>query len=387
MVNHPQITLTLFTHKNNSIVQLKFPYNQEIIDRIKKVTPAKWNNQMKCWYINKSEFILHHFFDSFKDLAYIDYSALKNTGGEPQLSKSQHAPKYKFRKQLKVPEGYLEKLEQKRYSSSTIKSYVAYFKDFMHYFPNRELDSIEKDEINTYILHLIRQHKISESQQNQRINAIKFYYEKVLGLNREFYDIERPRKKYVLPKVLSESEIVKIIEAIENIKHKAIIATIYSAGLRRSELINLRKQDVDFDKNIIFIRGAKGKKDRISILSETNALLLKQYLKSHYPNYWMFEGPDRNKYSTSSIAKVLNQATAKAGLNKTVTPHMLRHSFATHLLEQGVDMRYIQNLLGHESTKTTEIYTHVSKKSLANIKSPLDRIFESKQQDNNNLHN
>ena len=166
-----------------------------------------------------------------------------------------------------------------------------------------------------------------------------------------------------------------------------LIVTIYSAGLRRSELINLRKQDVDFDKSIIFIRGAKGKKDRITLLSNTNAELLKKYLQQYSPNYWMFESPDRKKYSTSSIAKVLNQATVKAGLNKKVTPHMLRHSFATHLLEQGVDIRYIQNLLGHESTKTTEIYTHVSKKSLANIKSPLDRIFESKQQDNNNLHN
>jgi integrase/recombinase XerD len=186
--------------------------------------------------------------------------------------------------------------------------------------------------------HTTHQHKISESQQNQRINAIKFYYEKVLGLNREFYDIERSRKKHVLPKVLSEVEIIKIIEAIGNFKHKAIIATIYFAGLRRSELINLRKQDVDFDKNIIFIRGAKGKKE------------------------------DYTTYVT--LSKRLD---------------FLRHSFATHLLEQGVEVRYIQNLLGHESTKTTEIYTHVSKKSLANIKSPLNKIFEDKKLNNNNL--
>ncbi len=219
------------------------------------------------------------------------------------------------------------------------------------------MDNIEKDEINGYILHLIRRKKISESQQNQRINAIKFYYEKVLGLNREFYNIERPRQKHTLPKVILENEVVRIIEAIDNIKHKVIITTIYSAGLRRSEVINLRKQDVDFDRNIIFIRGAKGKKDRITILSEANAVLLKMYLKEHSPNYWMFEGAERGQYNESSIGRILHKSVEKAGINKRITPHMLRHSFATHLLEQGVDMRYIQNLLGHETIKTTEIYS------------------------------
>jgi site-specific recombinase XerD len=279
----------------------------------------------------------------------------------------------------------LEKLEQKRYSKSTIKSYTAYFEDLVYYFSDRDLESVEKDEINGYILYLIRNQKISESQQNKRINAIKFYYEKVLGLNREFYNIERPRQKHTLPKVISENEVVRIIEVIDNIKHKTIITTIYSAGLRRSELINLRKQDVDFDRSIIYIRGAKGKKDRITILSETNAILLKMYLKEYSPNYWMFEGPERGQYSATSVGRILHDAVEKAGIKKRITPHMLRHSFATHLLEQGVDMRYIQNLLGHETTKTTEIYTHVSKKSLANIRSPLDRIFNNNILNNNKL--
>ena len=383
MTTQPNITLKKGFHRDQNIVRIEFAYHIQIIDVLRTKTAAKWSRTMGCWYLAKNDFNLNTFFETFKNLAYVDYSDLK-VRTEPIIHKPVKR-NYSSQQKIELPKGYLELLKQKRYSESTIKSYLAYFKDFMHYFTNRELLSIEKSEINGYILHLISHHNISESQQNQRINAIKFYYEKVLGLNKEYYNIERPRQKQVLPNVLSESEIVRIIEAIENIKHKAIIATIYSSGLRRSELYNLRKQDVDFDKNIIFIRGAKGKKDRISILSETNALLLKMYLQKYYPNYWMFEGPERKQYSASSIGRILHEGAKKAGIMKRITPHMLRHSFATHLLEQGVDLRYIQNLLGHESTKTTEIYTHVSKKSLANIKSPLDRIFDNKKLNYNKL--
>ncbi len=381
----PQILLSIEHHNGHAVIAVRFKYDQQIIDRLKEVTTAVWSASRRCWYIGQDSFNLKLFFEQFRDLAYIDYSALKKTGDSQQAPAPKHSPHYDHRQQIKVPDEYVERLEQKRYSKSTIKSYTAYFKDFMHHFSDRDLDCVEKDEINGYILHLIRNKKISESQQNQRINAIKFYYEKLLGLNREVYDIERPRQRHTLPKVISEDEVVRIIEAIGNIKHKVIITTIYSAGLRRNEIINLRKHDVDFDRKIIFIRGAKGKKDRITILSETNAALLKVYLKEYSPNYWMFEGAERGQYTASSIGRLLHSAVEKAGIDKRITPHMLRHSFATHLLEQGVDMRYIQNLLGHETTKTTEIYTHVSKKSLANIKSPLDRILEDNKLNNNKL--
>lgn len=385
MTDKPQILISNDYHNVEPVICLKFKYDQQIINRLKKVTTATWSSSKRYWYIQRDEFKLELFFEQFRDLAYIDYSAFKNTGDKNEAPEQKHPLPYIHRQQIKLPDEYLEKLEQKRYSISTIKSYTAYFKDFIDYFSNRDLDSIEKDEINRYILHLIRSQKISESQQNQRINAIKFYYEKVLGLNREFYNIERPRQKHTLPKIISENDVVRIIESIDNIKHKAIITTIYSSGLRRSELINLRKQDIDFDRNIIFIRGAKGKKDRITILSKTNAALLIIYLKEYSPNYWLFEGPERGQYNASSVGRILHDATERAGINKTITPHMLRHSFATHLLEQGVDMRYIQNLLGHETTKTTEIYTHVSKKSLANIRSPLDRFLDNKDLNNNKL--
>ncbi len=363
---------------------IKFQYNDKIIFKLKQQVTAKWSTNLQCWYIPKETFQLNVFFESFKNLAYINYSALKRQKNEDKTVYPEKRP-VAIKKKISVPELYLNKLEQKRYSANTIKLYCHYFEEFLGYFTNTNIDEIEKKQIDNYILALIRRNRISPSQQNQRINAIKFYYEKVLGRNKEYYNIDRPRSEKILPKVLNESEIFSILHAIDNIKHKAILATIYSSGLRRSELIKLRTQDLDFERKTVLIRGAKGKKDRISILSEANANVLKTYIKKFKPNYWLFEGQSRNKYSTTSISRILQKAVKNAGIDKRVTPHMLRHSFATHLLEQGVDIRYIQTLLGHESTKTTEIYTHISNKSLAKINSPLDNILRDKQKHNSNL--
>ncbi len=273
---------------------------------------------------------------------------------------------------------YLEHLERKRYSPNTIKIYISYFSDFLDYFNGSDIENIDKKEVNDYLTELIHNKNISASQQNQRINAIKFYYEKVLNKPKEVYVFDRPRRSKSLPKVITEQEVLRILKATENLKHKAILGTLYSAGLRRSEIINLRIQDIVFDKKLIFIKGAKGKKDRTSVLSDSVATVLKIYIGKFKPNYWLFEGPNRTQYSATSIVNILKVSAKKANIGKVVTPHMLRHSFATHLLEQGVDIRYIQTILGHESTKTTEIYTHVSNKSLAKIRSPLDTFLEHK---------
>ena len=221
----------------------------------------------------------------------------------------------------------------------------------------------------------MRERQISVSQQNQRINAIKFYYEKVLGRDKQYYDIHRPKKEQKLPKVLGKEEIKKILNCTENIKHKAILSLLYSAGLRRSELINLQLTDIDSSRMVILIHGGKGKKDRISLLSQKLLILLRDYYKKYKPGKNLFEGQNRAKYSPTSIGKILKRSAKKAGIQKKVTPHMLRHSFATHLLEQGTDLRFIQELLGHNSSKTTEIYTHVAVKNLVDIKNPIDDLF------------
>ena len=273
---------------------------------------------------------------------------------------------------------YKNLLIQKRYSQNTQDIYCSYFKDFCNYFQNENIENMTTVQINSYILGLIKSKNISISQQNQRINAIKFYYEKVLGREKQYYELHRPKKEHKLPKVLSKTQVKRIFYVTKNLKHKCILMLIYSAGLRRSELLNLIPSDIDSERMIIHINDAKGKKDRISLLSDNLLKLLRQYYKEYRPQKYLFEGQKGGMYSPTSVANILKKAALKAGINKTVTPHMLRHSFATHLLEQGTDLRYIQELLGHESSKTTEIYTHVSKKAIDRIINPIDEFFELK---------
>jgi len=271
---------------------------------------------------------------------------------------------------------YKDLLIQNRYSKNTQDIYCSYFKEFCNYFQNENIENMTTAQINLYILDLIKSKNISISQQNQRINAIKFYYEKVLGREKQYYELHRPKKEHKLPKVLSKQEVKRIFDVTKNLKHKCILMLIYSAGLRRSELLNLIPTDIDSERMVLHIKGAKGKKDRISLLSENLLQLLRQYYKEYHPKKNLFEGLNGGKYSASSVTRILKNSAVKAVIRRTVTPHMLRHSFATHLLEQGTDLRNIQKLLGHESSKTTEIYTYLSKKAIDKIKNPMDDFFE-----------
>jgi len=206
------------------------------------------------------------------------------------------------------------------------------------------------------------------------VNSIKFYYEAVLGMPNRFYHIERPKKQDTIPKVISKEDIGKMIITINNIKHKCIISLLYSAGLRRSELIDLTLKDIDSKRMVIQIRQGKGYKDRITLLSTNMLVQLRVYYKQWKPKEYLLEGQNGGQYSTTSIQKIVAKAGQQAGVVQKVTPHMLRHSFATHLLEDGVNLRYIQELLGHSNSKTTEIYTRVATTQLSTISSPLDSL-------------
>jgi site-specific recombinase XerD len=272
---------------------------------------------------------------------------------------------------------YRDLLLQKRYSPNTLKTYTTYFRQFLEHFAGRDPANLSRELINAYLLELINRRQISHSQQNQRINAIKFYYEHLLGRDREYYQLERPKKERKLPTVLTLGEVRSILEHTRNMKHKCILMTIYSGGLRRSELINLKINDIDSNRKLIKICNAKGKKDRYTLLSDTLLTMLRAYYREYRPRKWLFEGWDGNQYSPTSIEKVFHHAVRRAGIIKHVTPHSLRHSFATHLLEQGTNLRYIQEILGHGSSKTTEIYTRVACQQIARIRNPLDSTDDS----------
>lgn len=261
-----------------------------------------------------------------------------------------------------------------RYSYLTVKNYRNTFILFCRYFEHQYESPrlIPKEAARQYMLKLIREKNMSTSGQNQLVSALKFYFEKVLGKDPEYYDLERPKAPNKLPSILSKEEIKRLFSVVGNQKHRCILMMLYSAGLRLGEVVNLRKVDILIDRRQIFIKNAKGAKDRTSILSEKMFSELEKYWQEYPTTYWLFEGQTGGQYSPRSVQEIMKQAVIASKVNPLVTCHSLRHSFATHLLESGTDLRYIQELLGHNDPKTTERYTHVTNKGRSNLKSPLD---------------
>lgn len=277
---------------------------------------------------------------------------------------------------LQAMDELMRVLTIKRYSQSTIKSYSAMLHVFLSYFKGQNIKQVNKEQIEGFVYTMIQKHKISESSQNLLINAVKAYYEHALGMPREYYDIKRPKKAVSLPGVLSEQEVFKIINYPENIKHQAILWTIYSCGLRISEVVNLRIEDINSDEGFVFIKDSKGKRDRKTILSPHLVDLLREYYTEHKPSYWLFEGLTGGQYSVSSIRNIFRKAVKQTDSNPWATVHTLRHSFATHLVQNNVNLRHIQNMLGHQSPKTTEIYTKTIEINNKTISSPLDNLIK-----------
>jgi site-specific recombinase XerD len=344
-----------------------------LINHIKAIQ-GYWSKTKKSWYIiDNGQQTLMKIESAFKDVAVLKKSLSKKPASNLVHTKSDYTD---------IIEPYIHKLKRKRYSVNTIKTYKYLFTDFIDYFSGRDLTSLTEKEIHQYLTRKIIKEKISPSTQNQLINSIKFYYEKVLGKDRKTYYIDRPRKERKLPVVLSRKELQMMINSPGNLKHRLIIAMLYSLGLRRSELIHMRMEDVDFDNELIFIRQAKGRKDRVNQMPGILKNMLIEYVQLYKPRYWLIEGVAGKQYSESSIASIVKTASRKSGIKKHVTPHVLRHSYATHLLEDGVDIRFVQKLLGHNSIKTTQKYTHISDISLRRIINPLDRIFGDNELDN-----
>lgn len=266
-------------------------------------------------------------------------------------------------------------LISQRYSPNTIKTYTDALGVFFHYHSNKVPEQLGISEIIEFNTGYILRKNLSASYQNQVINAIKLFYRNRFNRVMDLNNIQRPRREKRLPNVLSKQEVKAILEAPTNLKHRAMLSLIYACGLRRSELLNLTLKDVLSDRNLLYIRQSKGKKDRVVPISHKTIEMLRDYYKAFKPKTWLFEGQYAGyHYSERSLQLVLKQALQKAGNQKPVSLHWLRHSYATHLLESGTDLRYIQELLGHSSSKTTEIYTHVTTKSLQQIRSPFDDL-------------
>jgi len=369
-----KIKLSLFQHKDSPQIAISFGYDDEIRAHLKTLSDVKWSQTHKTFYIpfsakNKNKIYEHLRVKNW----FVDYDELKtlkkhipdkiNAIKLPSLNENQKKDISKFKKWL----------QEKRLSPNTINTYVEVTSFFIKYCLLKNTTSYSVRLIESFNYDFIVRENKSISYQNQCINGIKKYL-MYKGVQIEQLNLKRPKKEKRLPIVLSLEEVKDLLDATYNLKHKTLLSLVYSAGLRIGEAISLKINDIDSKRMLIHIKGAKGKKDRYTLLSSSFLGLLREYYKTYKPKKYLFEGQVKEQYSSASAQKILKNATKKIGLKKAITLHTLRHSFATHLLENGTDIRYIQELLGHNSPKTTMIYTHVTETSIRKIKNPFDNL-------------
>lgn len=369
------ITLKHLVISETKYIGIKFYPDKVIHALIKELPNPRWSTKYGMVCLPNTRKNLTAIFKKFQGIVWINTShffskrRLKKDASELNVDALRKRKRPEgFRR---CPESYLQKLEIRKYSYNTAKTYISCFEGFINYYKGRELMGISEEEILLYLQYIVKSGK-SSSYLNQVINSIKFYYEVVHNMPNRFYALDRPIKEQKLPNVLSKDAIMKMISTTFNIKHRCILSLLYSAGLRRGEVLNLGIKDIESDRKLIKVRAGKGQKDRYSLLSEKLLLDLRLYYKEYQPKEFLFEGVHGGKYSATSVDNIVKAAARRAGIVQKVSSHTLRHSFATHLLENGADLRHIQILLGHSSTKTTEIYTHVATKVFENLKSPLD---------------
>ena len=357
---------------------LKMPKNEVDIEFIRTFKYVRWDKATYRWVIpnyGQNLKLLQSYFNS--RLAYVVYKEAAPPKLIPTIKPDEVVVCLPPLASENLPEieQFRRWMEHKRYSPSTVNTYVHAITVFLQFIQPKTSAEATSDDMQRFVYQYMIPHRLSFSYQNQAVNAAKLFFKTIRGSKLEVEQLERPRREHKLPNVLSKEEVKRIIETHINQKHRTMLSLIYACGLRRSELLNLKLEHVDSKRNMLLILNAKGKKDRMIPLSDRVIALLRDYYKAYRPVVWLFEGQEPGeKYSETSLEQVLKQALRKANIQKKVTLHWLRHSYATHLLEAGTDLRYIQELLGHKSSKTTEIYTHVSMQSLQKVKSPFDDL-------------
>jgi integrase/recombinase XerD len=359
-------------------IQVKLPKNEADIEFLRTFKYIRWNNTEYHWvvpnYGNNLQ-LLQNYFDT--RITNLDFEKEPITKPIPVYDKAivitELAP-LTVENQMEI-DRFGKWMEQKRYSPSTIETYIQAITVFLRFIAPKSSAEATNEDMQRYVYQYMIPRRLSYSYQNQAVNAAKLFFKLITGSALVTEQLERPRREHKLPNVLSKDEVKAILQAPQNQKHRTMLSLIYACGLRRSELLNLKPADVDSGRHLLIIRNSKGKKDRVVPISDKVIGILREYYVKFRPKMWLFEGQNAGEnYSEESLAKVLKHAVSCTGILKPVTLHWLRHSFATHLLESGTDLRYIQELLGHKSSKTTEIYTHVTEKSLQKIKSPFDDL-------------
>lgn len=401
-----KVALKPLRHREQECIGIYFEHNAKINGAIRQKAGAKWSQTHKCWWVPLNKDNYNKLFFALKGLATIEQSALHDylaqrkkqpqlimapikqpsTASKPALANwvNQKPVVYKKEKISAVNAHVLPNMEQylklKSYSPSTRRTYLQEMTHLLQLLKDIPADELKPEHLKRYLIHCHEKLMLKENTLHSRINALKFYYEQVLNREKFFWEIPRPKKQMILPKVLGEDEVARLFNALTNMKHKAMLFTAYSAGLRVSEIAVLKISDINSSRMQIRIENAKGKKDRYVNLSPILLDILRGYIRNYKPKpvKYLFESEQsREAYPTRTIQRIFYLAKEKARIGKNVGIHSLRHSFATHMLEKGIDIRYIKDLLGHFSIKTTERYLHVTKEKLVNIISPLDDLWRS----------
>ena len=349
-------TFTFGSHFNQRVIYISFENKAELIAPIRQLRGARWNPTLKSWHVPDNK----HYRDLF---------GLTNEFSVGKTVLSRIVPVNQNELQRMV-----EQLKLKGYSNNTLRCYANEFAQYLYFIKDKPARYCDGNVVRDYLLHCIEELRLTESTLHSRISGIKFYYEQVLFQEKIFVEIPRPKKQSKLPKALNVYEVKRILDAAENLKHNTMLKLCYGMGLRLSEIINLKIAHIDSKTMQVLIERGKGKKDRYVNLPASILEQLRSYYLQYKPKEYLFEGQHGGPYSARSIQEVFKKSLTKARITKKVGIHSLRHSYATHLLESGTDIRFIQELLGHNDIKTTLVYTHVSDNSIRKIVSPLDNL-------------
>ena len=380
------ITLKPFYHGGEERIGMYYHPDEAITRILKKIPGIRWSQTKRCWHIACNRPCYDALVKHITGHAVLQTDALKiylqqrkvlapATAHPVKAAKAQMMLLHPLSEEnLAALSACRNLMVLKGYSQHTIRNYCNELHQLLRLLGKRPVNSLEKKHIMSYLLWLLEKKGCSEAQVHTAVNAIKFYFEKLMKRDKEFYDLPRPKKPFKLPDILAGEEVMALLQKMTNLKHRTMIMTGYAAGLRVSEIVRLTIGDIDSKRMTIHIRGAKGKKDRIVPLSKKLLETLRIYYRQYRPINYLFEGQYGGAYSTRSAQSILMEAKQKAGIHKKGSIHSLRHSYATHLMEAGTDIRIIQELLGHNTIKTTMLYTHVSKKDITRIESPLDKL-------------
>ena len=359
-MDQPTLTFKRGRHKGEPVIKIFFEYDRAWINRA-QLLGAKWSKTMACWYVPDT------------DENRGKFNVEKWAGGQAGFAT--------ISEENKIALGlFIQQLQLKGYSPATVRSYKSEFMQLLAVLKQKPVNTLSHQRLKDYFNWCLVKEKLSENTVHSRLNAVKFYFEQVLHGEKFYWDIPRPKRPMLLPKVISEEKILDGLLKLENLKHRALLFTAYSAGLRVSEVVALKVTDINSDRMQIRIEAAKGKKDRMVTLAKATLEVLREYVKLYKPTKYLFAGQHEGEpYSSRSAQAIFNKVFKSMNLPPNISFHSLRHSYATHLHESGTDIKYIQELLGHNDIRTTLRYTHVSKKQLGKIESPIDKIMRDRK--------